>query len=54
MEDHGVFSLCSFILGSTGFLLVPSDAQENGKTENVPLSLYVGTPRLYSSLEEML
>ena len=37
MEDHCLFFICSFILGSTCFLLVPSDAQENGKTENIPL-----------------
>ena len=36
MEGHGLFLICSFILDSTRFLLVPSDAQENGKTENTP------------------
>ena len=30
------FLICSFILDSTSFLLVPSDAQENGKTESTP------------------
>ena len=35
MEDPGIFLMCSFILDSTGFLLVQSDAQENGKTENI-------------------
>ena len=34
MEDHGFFFISSFILGTTSFLLVPSEAQENGKTEN--------------------
>ena len=35
MEDHDLFLICSFILDSTSFLLVPSDAQENGK-QNTP------------------
>ena len=37
MEDHCLFFICSFILGSTGFLLVPSGAHENGKAANTPL-----------------
>ena len=36
MEDHGLFLISSIILDSTSFLLVPSDVQENGKTENIP------------------
>ena len=36
MEDHGLFFICSYILGSIGFLQVPSDAQENSNTENTP------------------
>ena len=36
MEGQLLFLICSFILDSTRFLLVPSDAQENGKTESTP------------------
>ena len=39
MEDHELFFICSFILDSTSFLLVPSDTQENGKTENIPFTI---------------
>ena len=36
MENHGLLFKRSFILDSKGCLIVPSDAQENGKTENTP------------------
>ena len=36
MEGHDLFLICLFIIDSASFLLVPSDAQKNDKTENTP------------------